>query len=150
MSDHISLSFKQWGTMKHINELHNNSSHFLDWNKARLHCLVQILRALLQVRTVNLTQIAAAEWVEKSIKSNVQDWEKSGWGIFLFFTPDNDFVGSAGLRALVIEGEHVIELMYALMPAFWHQGYGTEMAKACIDDAFNRVGLNELVSFTLL
>lgn len=46
--------------MKHISELENILSDFLDWNKARLHCLAQILRALLHVRTVNLTQIAAA------------------------------------------------------------------------------------------
>lgn len=46
--------------MKHINELHNTLTHFLDWNKSRLHCLVQILIALLKVRTINLTQIAAA------------------------------------------------------------------------------------------
>lgn len=46
--------------MKHISELQNTLSHFLDWNKARIHCLAQILQALLQVRTVNLTQISAA------------------------------------------------------------------------------------------
>ena len=43
-----------------ISELHNCLSNFLNWNKARINCLAQILRALLQVRTVNLTQIAAA------------------------------------------------------------------------------------------
>lgn len=46
--------------MKHVSELQNTLSDFLDWNKARIHCLAQILQALLQVRTVNLTQIAAA------------------------------------------------------------------------------------------
>ncbi len=46
--------------MKHISELQNTLSHLLDWNKARLHCLAQIIRALLQVRTINLTQIASA------------------------------------------------------------------------------------------
>lgn len=46
--------------MKHISELQDILSHFLNWNKARVNCLTQILQALLQVRTVNLTQIAAA------------------------------------------------------------------------------------------
>lgn len=46
--------------MKHVSELQNTLSHFFDWNKARLNCLVQILQALFTVRTVNLTQIAAA------------------------------------------------------------------------------------------
>jgi hypothetical protein len=46
--------------MKHLSELETTLSHFFDWNKARLNCLVQILQALFAVRTVNLTQIAAA------------------------------------------------------------------------------------------
>lgn len=46
--------------MKHISELHKILSHFLDWNKARLTCLAQILQAFFCVRTVNMTQIAEA------------------------------------------------------------------------------------------
>ena len=46
--------------MKHISELQTTLSDFFDWHKARLNCLVQILQALFTVRTVNLTQIAAA------------------------------------------------------------------------------------------
>lgn len=46
--------------MKQISELEKTLSHFLDWNKARITCLAQILQALFHVRTVNLTQIAAA------------------------------------------------------------------------------------------
>jgi hypothetical protein len=46
--------------MKHISELQETLSDFFDWHKSRLNCLVQILQALFAVRTVNLTQIAAA------------------------------------------------------------------------------------------
>jgi len=46
--------------MQHISELETTLSYFLNWNKARLNCLTQILQALFLVRTVNLTQIAAA------------------------------------------------------------------------------------------
>jgi len=46
--------------MKHISELQKTLSHFLNWNKARVNCLVQILQALFHVRTVNLAQIAEA------------------------------------------------------------------------------------------
>ena len=44
--------------MNQIGELQNTLTHFLDWNKARISCLSQILHALFQVKTVNLTQIA--------------------------------------------------------------------------------------------
>jgi hypothetical protein len=46
--------------MKHVSELQSTLSHFLDWNKARLNCLAQIIQALFVVRTVNLTQVATA------------------------------------------------------------------------------------------
>lgn len=46
--------------MKHVSELQKTLSYFLDWNKARINCLVQILQSLFYVRTVNLAQIAEA------------------------------------------------------------------------------------------
>lgn len=46
--------------MKHVSELQKILSQVLDWNKSRLICLAQILQALFRVRTINLTQIAAA------------------------------------------------------------------------------------------
>ena len=46
--------------MEHFSELKDTLFDFLDWNKARITCLVQILQALFRVRTVNLTQIAEA------------------------------------------------------------------------------------------
>jgi len=49
--------------------LHNTLSYFLDWNKARLDCLVQILQALFQVITVNLTQIASAFQTDVKVTS---------------------------------------------------------------------------------
>ena len=44
--------------MKQISELRETLSYFLDWNKARISCLTQIIHALFLVRTVNLTQIS--------------------------------------------------------------------------------------------
>ena len=46
--------------MEHFSELNDILFEFLDWNKARIKCLVQILQALFRVRTVNLMQIAEA------------------------------------------------------------------------------------------
>lgn len=44
--------------MKHINELSIILNYYLNWNKARVTCLSQILRSMLIVKTVNLSQIA--------------------------------------------------------------------------------------------
>lgn len=45
--------------MCHVSELKNLLFQSLNWNKARIACLAQILQALICVRTVNLTQISA-------------------------------------------------------------------------------------------
>jgi hypothetical protein len=46
--------------MEQISELRGILANFFNWNKCRLDCLGQIIQALFAVRSVNLTQIAAA------------------------------------------------------------------------------------------
>src|SRR5699024_5973919 len=46
--------------MNHISELTAILSHFFNWNKARLTCLIHIVQALFRVRTINLAPIATA------------------------------------------------------------------------------------------
>lgn len=43
--------------MTHISELEKTLAQFFNWNKSRLNCLVQILRAILCFRTVNLARL---------------------------------------------------------------------------------------------
>lgn len=45
--------------MNHVSELQKLLFQKLNWNKARISCLAQILQALICVRTVNLMQISA-------------------------------------------------------------------------------------------
>lgn len=65
--------------MKQISELETTLNHFLDWNKARISFLIQILQALFLVRTVNLTQIAQAfhsDAKEESVYRRIQRFFK--------------------------------------------------------------------------
>lgn len=58
-ADHTTLSLDNLGaSMNHINELQKLLFQNLNWNKARMACLAQILQALICARTVNLTQIS--------------------------------------------------------------------------------------------
>lgn len=45
--------------MNHVNELQRLLFQNLNWNKARIACLAQILQGLICARTVNLTQISS-------------------------------------------------------------------------------------------
>ena len=44
--------------MDHISELRRSLNEHFRWNKARMTCFVQILVALITVRTVNLSRLA--------------------------------------------------------------------------------------------
>ena len=66
--------------MQQISELETTLNHFLDWNKARISFLIQILQALFLVRTVNLTQIAQAfhsDAKEESVYRRIQRFFKN-------------------------------------------------------------------------
>jgi hypothetical protein len=56
----VSLYLIEEVYVRKISELETTLVYFLDWNKARIVFLIQILQALFMVRTVNLTQIAQA------------------------------------------------------------------------------------------
>lgn len=92
--------------MKQISELETTLSHFFKWNKARLNCLVQILQALFCVRTVNLTQIAAA------FKSDVKE-ESSYRRVCRFFTDfsfDLSSIVLLVLRLFPLEDKYLLVL----------------------------------------
>ena len=56
--------------MKHINELASILNKHLNWNKARIDCLAQMVRGIIAVKTVNLTQISASFTTKAQIPSS--------------------------------------------------------------------------------
>lgn len=89
-------------------------------------------------------------------------WQAHDFGVRLFFWPDETghpvpagqeplarFAGWCGLRHQVIDGRPEIELLYALRPAFWRQGLGSDMARACLEEGFQAMGVASVIAFTL-
>ena len=62
---------------------------------------------------------------------------------------DGRFVGRGGIRHVHVGGEDAVELAYALMAEYWRRGLGTEMAEALLNIAFDDLGLQELICFTM-
>jgi ribosomal-protein-alanine N-acetyltransferase len=58
------------------------------------------------------------------------------------------FLGDCGLQPFEHTGPEV-ELGYDLDPACWGQGYATEAARACLDAAFARLGLERVIAVVL-
>ena len=51
-------------------------------------------------------------------------------------------IGFAGLREFGEDCE--VELLYGLLPEFWHQGYATEASRAVLQHGFQVCGLTKI------
>ena len=62
------------------------------------------------------------------------------------------FIGAVGLSRVRFEASFTpaVEVAWRLHRHYWGQGYATEAARAAIEDGFTRVGLREIVAFTVL
>lgn len=61
-------------------------------------------------------------------------------------------IGAVGIARVVAPGyafAPAVEIGWRLAPSFWGNGYATEAARAALDDGFGRLGLREVVAFTL-
>lgn len=65
-------------------------------------------------------------------------------------TESASFAGFVGLWPVRFDAHFTpaIEIGWRLDKPFWGNGYATEAARAALDDGFERVGLQEIVSFT--
>lgn len=61
------------------------------------------------------------------------------------------FIGFIGLSRVPFEAHFTpaVEVGWRLASAYWYQGYATEGARAALDFGFARLGLPEIVSFTV-
>jgi GrpB-like predicted nucleotidyltransferase (UPF0157 family)/RimJ/RimL family protein N-acetyltransferase len=101
-----------------------------------------VMETLGGLRTIDQTQ--------ENLDWNLMQWKQNGFGLWMFYLKHtNEWVGRSGLRRVEVGGHEEIELGYALMPEFWNKGFATEMAKACIEIAFEVLRLNNIVCFTL-
>lgn len=80
---------------------------------------------------------------EGFIASHVRNYAHYGFGVWAVILKEgNQFVGQAGL----LPQASGVELFYSLVPEYWHLGIATEVAVACRDHAFQKLGLTCLLS----
>ena len=84
------------------------------------------------------------------LRRHLDHWDRHGYGLWAFRDKtDGRFVGRAGLYSTHVGGHDEVELAYALMAEYWNRGLATEMAEAILRVAFERLGMTDLVCFTL-
>lgn len=93
--------------------------------------------------------VRSEEQSREYLDRNLEQWRRHGYGIWVLRTPeDGAFAGRAGLRNIEIDIGEVVELAYALLAEHHGRGLATEVSRAILGIAFERVGLDEVVAFT--
>ncbi len=87
---------------------------------------------------------------ERYLRDNLEHWERYGFGIWAFREgTEGPFVGRAGLKHTHVSGNDEVELAYALRSEYWGRGLTTELSVAALATGFERLGLEDVVAFTL-
>lgn len=77
-------------------------------------------------------------------------WREHGFGLWAAYSlTDGGFVGRGGIQHTILEGEHVVELGWCVIPSRWRQGFATEMGRAGLKLGSGELAPAELVAFTL-
>ena len=92
-------------------------------------------------------------WEHTFTETQVQEWidcqfaryAQTGVGVFAAIeNKTGAMVGQFGLVWAEIEGEAVLELTYMLKQSHFGRGFAVEGSKACIEYAFNTMGVDKL------
>ena len=80
--------------------------------------------------------------VRKWINRQLIRYRKDGFGYFAVILKESGaLIGQAGLMNSTLNGNETVELGYILDNTYWHNGYGTEAARACLEYAFGELEL---------
>ena len=80
--------------------------------------------------------------VRKWINRQLTRYRKDEFGYFAVILKENGtLIGQAGLMNSTLNGNETVELGYILDNTYWHNGYGTEAARACLEYAFGELEL---------
>jgi len=76
---------------------------------------------------------------------NYEQYEKYGFGRWsVYLKSSNEYIGFCGLRRSTETGE--VDIGFRLMQRFRHRGYAFESAKAALELAFNRYGVDRVIA----
>ena len=78
---------------------------------------------------------------------NLELYEEHGFGTwYLASVPDDAFAGYCGIRPLLLEGRHEVEVAWHVNKLHWNRGLATEAALVSMRLGFDRFGLSRLVA----
>jgi RimJ/RimL family protein N-acetyltransferase len=102
-----------------------------------LHLDPHVMRYLGGVRSPEVTRAYLA--------SNLEHWDRFGFGLWVLRTRDGKFVGRAGIRHLVVEGVPEVEVAFTFQRVLWGKGLATEITEALVNFGFTKWHLPSMV-----
>ncbi len=77
------------------------------------------------------------------------EWELNGFGLWLLRDRSTgEMVGRGGLQHTSATGVQEVEIGWSIVPERWGQGLATELALACVEIAFDDLGLASVIAYT--
>ncbi len=83
------------------------------------------------------------QWLDRQL-DRYRKWGFGLWAVVLKQT--NEMIGQCGLTIQPWKDREVLEVGYLFQRRYWHQGFATEAARACMDYAFETLGASEVCS----
>lgn len=85
--------------------------------------------------------------VEEWIQRNRERYQRDGYGLWAMLLKDShEPIGDCGCVMQEMEGRNEIEIAYHVRRDRWGNGYATEAAKACMQYAFTKLGVDRVIS----
>ena len=95
-----------------------------------------------------MDRAASDAWIAR-MQAHCREYAFCQWAVEL--PGDASLIGAVGLNWVPHKTVFTpaVEMGWRLARAYWGQGYAYEAARAVIDDAFGRLGLDEIVAYTV-
>lgn len=89
------------------------------------------------------SDVETQEWLDRQI-ARYREYGFGLWAVILKNT--GEMIGQCGLTMQPWNGRQLLEVGYLFRKDFWHNGYATEAAKACMDYAFDVLHAGQVCS----
>jgi [ribosomal protein S5]-alanine N-acetyltransferase len=79
-----------------------------------------------------------------------EEWDRNGFGYWMWFDRARGApVGRGGLGPAEFDGQPEVEVGWLVAPERWGDGLATEIGAAAVAVAFDTLGLDDVVAFTM-
>jgi ribosomal-protein-alanine N-acetyltransferase len=87
-------------------------------------------------------QLIDLDWIDEVIATSQRQFAENRYGLWAVYLRNSPvLIGACGYAVF-----DQLQLLYALRPAYWKQGFATEAARAVVGYGFQEAGLTEIVA----